>query len=39
MLTVAIDGTYLDVSDSPLHGARLDKSTNQYATSGYPQIC
>ncbi|MGW2075081.1 transposase, partial [Streptomyces sp. NPDC001953] len=39
LLTVAIDGTYLDVPDSPLHRARLGKSTNQYATSGYPQIC
>jgi hypothetical protein len=39
LLTVAIDGTYLDVPDSPLHRARLGKSTNQYTTSGYPQIC
>lgn len=39
LLTVAIDGTYLDVPDSPLHRARLGKVTNQYATSGYPQIC
>ncbi|MER5690125.1 transposase domain-containing protein, partial [Streptomyces sp. NPDC002205] len=39
LLTVAIDGTYLDVPDSPLHRARLGKGTNQYATSGYPQIC
>jgi hypothetical protein len=39
LLTVAIDGTYLDVPDSPLHRARLGKTTNQYATSGYPQIC
>ncbi|MGW3661507.1 IS4 family transposase [Streptomyces sp. NPDC005151] len=39
MLTVAIDGTYLDVPDSPLHRARLGKGSNQYATSGYPQIC
>nr|WTB28584.1 transposase [Streptomyces sp. NBC_00830] len=38
-LTVAIDGTFLDVPDSPLHRARLGKTTNQYATSGYPQIC
>jgi Insertion element 4 transposase N-terminal/Transposase DDE domain len=39
LLSVAIDGTYLDVPDSPLHRARLGKTTNQYATSGYPQIC
>ncbi|MEV0849906.1 IS4 family transposase [Streptomyces sp. NPDC049954] len=39
MLAVAIDGTYLDVPDSPLHLARLGKGSNQYATSGYPQIC
>jgi hypothetical protein len=39
LLTVAIDGTYLDVPDSPPHRARLGKTTNQYATSGYPQIC
>ncbi|MFF0451515.1 IS4 family transposase [Streptomyces sp. NPDC004609] len=39
LLTVAIDGTFLDVPDSPLHRARLGKGTNQYATSGYPQIC
>lgn len=39
MLTVAIDGTYLDVPDSPVHRARLGKGSNQYAASGYPQIC
>jgi hypothetical protein len=39
LLTVAIDGTYLDVPDSPLHRGRLGKGSNQYATSGYPQIC
>ncbi|MGW2207601.1 transposase, partial [Streptomyces sp. NPDC001774] len=40
LLTVAIDGTYLDVPDSPLHRARLGKGSNQYtAASGYPQIC
>ncbi|MFB7225055.1 IS4 family transposase [Streptomyces sp. NPDC056227] len=39
LLTVAIDGTYLDVPDSPLYRARLGKGTNQYAASGYPQIC
>ncbi|MFI1890713.1 IS4 family transposase [Streptomyces jumonjinensis] len=39
MLTVAIDGTYLDVPDSPMHRTRLGKGSNQYATSGYPQIC
>jgi hypothetical protein len=39
LLTVAIDGAYLDVPDSPPHRARLGKGTNQYAASGYPQIC
>ncbi|WUQ01550.1 IS4 family transposase [Streptomyces sp. NBC_00247] len=39
LLTVAIDGTCLDVPDSPLHRARLGGITNQYGTSGYPQIC
>ncbi|MEV7003917.1 IS4 family transposase [Streptomyces sp. NPDC093982] len=39
LLTVAIDGTYLDVPDSPVNRARLGKGSNQYATSGYPQIC
>ncbi|WP_251021908.1 IS4 family transposase [Streptomyces sp. ISL-98] len=39
MLTVAIDGTFLDVPDSAVHRARLGKGSNQYATSGYPQIC
>lgn len=39
LLTVAIDGTYLDVPDSPVHRTRLGKGSNQYATSGYPQIC
>ncbi|MFD7924316.1 IS4 family transposase, partial [Streptomyces sp. NPDC059740] len=39
LLTVAIDGTCLDVPDSPLHLARLGSITNQYGTSGYPQIC
>nr|WP_272925994.1 MULTISPECIES: transposase domain-containing protein [unclassified Streptomyces] len=39
LLTVAIDGTYLDVPDSPLHRARLGKGANQYGASGYPQIC
>jgi hypothetical protein len=39
LLVVAIDGTYLDVPDDPATRARLGKSSNQYATSGYPQIC
>jgi hypothetical protein len=38
LLVCAIDGTCLDVPDSPLHRARLGKSGNQYATAGYPQI-
>jgi hypothetical protein len=39
LLVVAIDGTYLDVPDDPATRARLGKGTNQYAASGYPQIC
>lgn len=39
LLVVAIDGTYLDVADDPATRARLGKGSNQYATSGYPQIC
>jgi hypothetical protein len=39
LLTVAIDGTYLDVPDSPQHRAFLGQGSNQYATAGYPQIC
>jgi hypothetical protein len=38
LLVVAIDGTYLDVPDDPATRARLGKGSNQYATSGYPQI-
>lgn len=38
LLVVAIDGTHLDVPDDPAIRARLGKGTNQYATSGYPQI-
>ena len=34
----AIDGTTLDVPDTPGHRARLGKQDNQYATAGYPQI-
>lgn len=39
LLVVAIDGTYLDVPDDPATRARLGKGSNQYAASGYPQIC
>jgi hypothetical protein len=39
LLVVAIDGTYLDVPDNPATRAVLGKGSNQYATSGYPQIC
>lgn len=39
VLVVAIDGTYLDVADGPATRAHLGKGSNQYATSGYPQIC
>jgi hypothetical protein len=39
MLVVAIDGTCLDVPDSPAARATLGKGSNQYtAASGYPQI-
>jgi hypothetical protein len=38
MLVCAIDGTCLDVPDSPRCQARYRKGTNQYATAGYPQI-
>ncbi|MEU1601703.1 IS4 family transposase, partial [Streptomyces sp. NPDC005708] len=39
LLVVAIDGTYLDVPDDPATRACLGKGSNQYAASGYPQIC
>jgi len=39
LLVVAIDGTCLDVPDDPAVRARPGKTSNQYATSGYPQIC
>ncbi|MEV4183209.1 IS4 family transposase [Streptosporangium canum] len=39
LLVVAIDGTYLDVPDAPATRTPLGKGSNQYATSGYPQIC
>jgi Transposase DDE domain len=39
LLVVAIDGTCLDVPDDPATRARLGKGSNQYAASGYPQIC
>jgi len=38
LLVCAIDGTTLDVPDTPAHRARLGKQDNQYATAGYPQI-
>ena len=38
LLVCAIDGTALDVPDTPGHRARLGKQDNQYATAGYPQI-
>jgi hypothetical protein len=39
LLVVAADGTYLDVPDTPATCAHLGKGSNQYAASGYPQIC
>jgi hypothetical protein len=38
LLVCAIDGTTLDVPDTPGHRAGLGKQDNQYATAGYPQI-
>jgi hypothetical protein len=39
LLVCAIDGTTLDVPDTPGHRARLGKGSNQYtAASGYPQV-
>jgi hypothetical protein len=38
LLVCAIDGTTLDVPDTPGHRARLGKRDNQYATAGYPQV-
>ena len=40
LLVVAIDGTYLDVPDSPAARAHLGKGSNQHTGAvGYPQIC
>jgi hypothetical protein len=38
LLVCAIDGTVLDVPDTPGHRARLGKQDNQYSIAGYPQI-
>jgi hypothetical protein len=39
LLVCAIDGTTLDVPDTPGHRARLGRGSNQYtAAAGYPQI-
>jgi hypothetical protein len=38
LLVCAIDGTVLDVADTPGHRARLGKQDNQYSIAGYPQI-
>jgi hypothetical protein len=38
LLVCAIDGTCLDVPDSPPHRARGGKRDNQYTTAGYPQL-
>jgi hypothetical protein len=38
MLVCAIDGTCLDVPDSPRCRAWCPKGSNQYTTAGYPQI-
>lgn len=40
LLVCAIDGTFLDVDDSPYLRSRLGKGSNQYTPHvGYPQIC
>jgi hypothetical protein len=38
LLVAAIDGTVLDVPDSPGNAARLGKNRSQHGTAGYPQI-
>ena len=38
MLVTAIDGTVLDVPDSPGTTAHLGKNRSQHGTAGYPQI-
>jgi hypothetical protein len=38
LLVVAVDGTYLDVPDTPGIRSWLGKAGNQYAASGYPQV-
>lgn len=38
LLVCAIDGTMLDVPDTPGHRARLGRQDNQYSIAGYPQI-
>jgi hypothetical protein len=38
LLVCAIDGTTLDVPDTPGHQVCLGKQDNQYAIAGYPQI-
>jgi hypothetical protein len=38
LLVAAIDGTVLDVPDSPRNATRLGKNRSQHGTAGYPQI-
>ncbi len=38
LLVTAIDGTLLDVPDSPGNTAHLGKNRSQHGTAGYPQI-
>jgi hypothetical protein len=38
LLVAAIDGTVLDVPDSPGNAANLGKNRSQHGTAGYPQI-
>jgi hypothetical protein len=38
LLVAAIDGTVLDVPDSPGNAATLGKNRSQHGTAGYPQI-
>ena len=38
LLVAAIDGTVLDVPDSPINRAHLGRHRSQHGTAGYPQI-
>ena len=38
LLVTAIDGTVLDVPDSPINAAHFGRTRSQHGTGGYPQI-